>query len=181
MCGWSKRQPTSLWCALRHEDGTWELAWVMADAGRVLKGLKLLLSRLHSLLIMLQKSNYSFPLFEFISKFLYQNVFHFLSHVKTNHVLLKELISSPSQQAGYLLVGTAQAGASSQSMCGGGADRRESNPHPSPAGQEPSGWVGRATAHPLQTLPWKSAALRAASLASKGQRECWKNNTIIKS
>lgn len=27
MCGWSKRHPTSLWCALRHEDGTRERVW----------------------------------------------------------------------------------------------------------------------------------------------------------
>lgn len=63
---------------------------------------------------MLQKSNCSFPLFEFTPKFSfsYQNVFHFLSCVKTNDVLFRELISFPS-----LLVGTAQAGESSQSVC----------------------------------------------------------------
>lgn len=121
------------------------------------------------------KSNCSFPLFEFTPKFSfsYQNVFHFLSRVKTNDVLFRELISFLS-----LLVGTAQADESSQSVCvWGGCWQRESNPS---AGQEPGGWAGWATAHPLQTLPWKSAALRAASSASKGQRECWKNNTIIK-
>lgn len=60
------------------------------------------------------KSNCSFPLFEFTPKFSfsYQNVFHFLSRVKTNDVLFRELISFPS-----LLVGTAQADESSQSVC----------------------------------------------------------------
>ena len=125
----------------------------MADAGRVLKGLKLLLSRLRSLLIMLQKSNYSFPLFEFISKFSYQNVFHFLSRVKTNSVLLRELISSPSQQAGYLLVGTAQAGASSQSMCGG--ELTEGNRTPTPPWQDrsPVAGLGELQLTPCRCCP----------------------------
>lgn len=128
---------------------------MMADAGQGLMGLQLLLSRLRSLLLMLQKSSCSFPLLEFTPKFSfsYQNVSHFLGRVKTNDVLFRELISFLSQQARYLLVGTAQAGASSQSVCVGGADRRESNPRPTLAGQELGGWVGRATAHPLQTLP----------------------------
>ena len=141
-------------------------------------GLKLLLSRRRSRLLMLQKSNCSFPLFEFTPKFSfsYQNVFHFLSCVKTNDVLFRELISFPS-----LLVGTAQAGESSQSMCVcvGGADRGNRIPHLSPAGQEPGGWVGRATVTPCRHA-LKVSCTPAASSASRGQRECWKNNTIIK-
>ena len=72
------------------------------------------------------KSNCSFPLFEFTPKFSfsYQNVFHFLSRVKTNDVLFRELISFPS-----LLVGTAQADESSQSVCvWRGADKGNRTP-----------------------------------------------------
>ena len=116
-------------------------------------GLKLLLSRRRSRLLMLQKSNCSFPLFEFTPKFSfsYQNVFHFLSCVKTNDVLFRELISFPS-----LLVGTAQAGESSQSVCvcvWGGCWQRESNPPPLP-GRTGARWLGWASySHPLQTCP----------------------------
>lgn len=128
----------------------------MADSGWVLMTLKLLLSRLRSLLIMLQKSNYSFPLFEFISKFSYQSVFHFLSRVKTNDVLLRELISFPSQQAGYLLVGTAQAGATSQSMCGG--ELTEGNRTPPLPGRTGTQWLGWAS----YSSPPADAALKVS-------------------
>lgn len=154
-----------------------------ADAGQGLTGLQLLLSRLRSLLLMLQKSSCSFPLFEFTPKFSFshQNVFHVLGCVKINDVLFRELISFLSQQARYLPVGTAQAGASSQSVCVWGV-LTEGNRTPAPPRQDRSSVAGLGE---LQLTPCRhrpESQLHSAQRLQppKGKENVGKNNTIIK-